>query len=118
METQCQVAQNFYGSHKLKNHRTCARNCGHTWTVEITVTGDEDEEQFGFPVDPAKLQGMLLDTAVELNGKDIDKMVKPSQSSLVGLAHWFYERFAHVYQVTEVRVWHDNPTVVAILKGP
>lgn len=108
METLISATAVFWGSHTLKDHPVCGRECGHTWRVTITVTGDEEEEHFGAPVDDARLLSDLEDSARELIGKDIDKMVKPSFSSPVGLCHWFYERYAIKYDITEVTVWHSE----------
>ena len=108
METFVTATAVFWGSHTLKDHPICGRDCGHTWTVEMTITGDEDEEFHGFPEDEGKFLDELEQSAAELNGKDIDKMVKPAFSSPVGIAHWFYERFAIRYKVVEVTVWHSN----------
>lgn len=117
METLVRATSTFWGSHTLKNHRNCGRNCGHEWQVAITITGDESVDFHGYPVDELRFHGMLDDTCLELNGKDINKMVKPSVSSDVGLAHWFYERFALKYEVTEVEVWHDL-RIRALLRAP
>lgn len=117
METLITASSVFWGRHTLKNHMQCDRDCGHTWTFHITVTGDEDVENHGSPVEDSRFLQEVEDTAQELLGKDIDKMVKPSFSSPVGLCHWLYERFAMKYTVTEVSVWHSE-NLKATLRAP
>jgi 6-pyruvoyl-tetrahydropterin synthase len=108
METYITASAVFWGRHTLKNHPQCDRDCGHTWNFSITVTGDEDQEFHGSPVDDTKFLAVVEETGQELMGKDIDKMVKPSFSSPVGLCHWLYERYAITYKVIEVTVWHSE----------
>jgi 6-pyruvoyl-tetrahydropterin synthase len=118
MESLISVRSYFHGSHSLKDHPECGWDCGHTWNVEILVAGEENHERFSMPVDEAKLQAELHSIKRELSGKDIDKLIKPSVSSIMGIAHWYYERLASRYDVREVQVWQDNGTVRSILRGP
>ena len=117
MQAFVRVRSSFFGSHTLGNHPECDRDCGHVWNVEVEVFGDEEEERHQMPVDETRLLQDISTYAKELTGKDIDKMIKPSVSSPIGIAHYFYERMANKYEVTEVRVW-INPEVGAILRAP
>jgi 6-pyruvoyl-tetrahydropterin synthase len=109
MQSFVMVEKTFHGSHSLPDHFLCGGACGHTWTVRVTVTGDEDADRYGAVVEEDELlRAMEHATWVELNGRDISTMVRPSHASPTGLAHWFYERLASKYEVTEVEVWLDN----------
>lgn len=109
MQSFVMVEKQFHGSHHLEDHFLCGGACGHTWTVRVTVTGDEDPDRYGAVCDEDELFLAIKKAAtVELNGRDISAMVRPSHASPTGLAHWFYERLASRYEVTEVEVWLDN----------
>ena len=117
MEAFVTASAYFTGSHALKDHPYCGRDCGHEWKVEVTVTGEELPEHYGMPVDDVTLEAMLDEAIIEISGKDIDKMIKPARSSPIGLAHWFLARFAGRYVVTEVTVWRGNH-LSATLRAP
>lgn len=119
MESYTLVKKRFYGSHQLKGHPRCGNECGHAWTVRITITGDEEPRWFGAVCDETELeQEMDHICRVELAGRDIGAMVKPAISSPMGLCHWFYERLASRFSVTEVEVWFDDEQLGAKLRAP
>lgn len=117
MESFVRARTHFNGRHTLRNHRSCARDCGHRWEVEVFVAGDEDPDLHQMPVDEWRLITDLEDIQAELEGKDIDKMITPAVSSPIGIAHWYYERLASRYDVREVNVW-VAPDLSATLRAP
>ena len=118
MESFVRATTTFWGSHTLKNHWDCGRDCGHTWSVEVLIAGEEDQDRWQMPVDDRKLEQEMFSISNELRGKKIDKMINPSVSSEMGICHWFYERLALRYDVREVICWHDEPNIQAILRAP
>jgi 6-pyruvoyl-tetrahydropterin synthase len=118
MDTLIRARSSFWGRHTLKNHPDCGRDCGHTWTVTVTVAGEPDEERWMMPIDERKFDQEMFSIVSELRGKDIDKMVKPSLSTEMGIAQWFYGRLALRYDVREVTCWHDDRKMESILRVP
>ena len=110
------AASHFYGSHRLSGHPTCDRECGHAWGVRVAVTGEPVQEYQWMPVDETALLTDLRRITDELKGKDIDAMIRPSVSSLIGLASWFDSRLSHKYEIVEVVVWNDELTSATLRK--
>ena len=117
MESFLRVRSVFHGKHTLRNHPMCARDCGHRWEVELLIAGEEDPDRWQMPVNEYKILTELEEIAKELDGHDIDKMIKPAVSSTIGIAHWYYERLASRYDVREVNVW-VAPNLGATLRAP
>ncbi len=117
MQAFVHASRHFYGSHRLKGHPSCDKECGHAWGVRVTVTGEETVDRWGMPVDDEQLVIDLESLCRELRGKDIDAMIAPSVSSLIGIAHWFDARLSHTYDVTEVAVWNEE-LLSATLRKP
>jgi 6-pyruvoyl-tetrahydropterin synthase len=118
MESFVTARTSFWGSHTLKNHPEHGRQCGHSWTVTVTVAGEEDADRWMMPIDEGKFEQELWSFSQELRGRDIDTMLKPSLSTDMGICHWFYEKLAIRYDVREVRCWHDDHKTESMLRAP
>lgn len=94
------VKETFSASHLLRDYEgECARLHGHTWEVEVVVSGDVQEARMGMVTDLKALKEGLRVYTERLDHRHLNEM--PPFDSLnptcENLALWFSERLSEEY---------------------
>ena len=102
-------AVQFGAAHTLKDHPTCSRDHGHSYTVTLTWVGDPIPDNWGYPMTVDQLED-AVSVVVELRGLRLNDMLPASPPSVAGVAAYLLDR-TRMLGVTKVEV-HESDTNV------
>lgn len=109
----------FSAAHHLPWHKGKCKNLhGHTWKVEVQISGDLDEN--GTVVDFIKLKVWLRDIIDQLDHKNLNDIIDNPTCELI--AEYIFQRVRLLipvntwYRVERVKVWESDDSF-AIMKG-
>lgn len=107
------TAIGFSAAHTVTGWSPCGEKLhGHTFRAEVCVEYDPADTTWQHPL-------LALTLAVaELEGRNLDEMIRPARSSVFGVAAWLMDRMARSHRVTKVKVWQTPDIAVELESDP
>lgn len=104
------VKSEFDAAHKLKNTGKCSRLHGHTWTVEIFVTGKEPNQD-GMVIDFRELKKELCELTEELDHSYLNDFEEIGNPTSENIARYLYNKLNGFWEgidLEKVRIWEGE----------
>ena len=91
MDILCGKRFTFESAHYIKDHPTCGQLHGHTWTLDVEITGQIDPET-GMLIDFKELGRMVKKVTDLLDHKTINMIVGFAPVTAETLVHWIWQQ--------------------------
>ena len=102
------IRETFDSAHHLPGHPHCGQPHGHTYIVELQVTGDVPED--GMLIDFALVKEYLRTVVKNLDHRDLNPVLAPRRSTVENICHHIGERLMDGDPSFdfEVKVWEGE----------